>query len=65
MGEEGGGVLKSGMAVVVWARRREGVLDIVHGHSGMTVDACIPIMPGRSLSEYYQADTACTNREAP
>ena len=57
-GEEGrGGVLD-----------KRDVLDLMHGHSRMTIDPRIPAMPERSsTSGFYRqkADVACTKREAP
>ena len=43
-----------------------GVLIAMHGRSGMTKDARIPAIPGRSTSVFFsdQAGIACTEREA-
>ena len=39
--------------------RRGGVTHVMHGRSRMTIDPCIPTMPGRSTSIFHRPGRHC------
>ena len=53
------------LAAVVAVPGRGGVLVVKHDRSGITVDPCMPTMPGRSASGFHRPDSHCLHQAAP